>query len=97
MYSGYTPLCQTDQRLSANFRPDCLTTREKHWGVLSLFGVNASIVRVPILHKIKVQEMEVFPPASTLPSLRDLYGIAPNATGDMTTEQFVRQLRDEWD
>ncbi len=48
-------------------------------------------------HKIKVQEMEVFPPASTLPSLRDLYGIAPNATGGMTTEEFVRKLRDEWD
>ena len=41
--------------------------------------------------------MGVFPPASTLPSLRDLYGIAPNATGDLTTEEFVRQLRDEWD
>ena len=53
--------------------------------------------RANFAHKIRVQEMEIFPPASTLPSLRDLYGIAPNATGDMTTEEFVRQLRDEWD
>ena len=47
-------------------------------------------------YRITVQEMTILPPDSELPSLRDLYGIAPDATGDKTTEQFVRQLRDEW-
>ena len=33
------------------------------------------------------------PPAVTLADLR---GIAPNCTVDLSSEEFVRQLRDEW-
>lgn len=28
---------------------------------------------------------------------RDIWGISPNATGDLSSEEFVRNLRDEWD
>jgi hypothetical protein len=30
------------------------------------------------------------------PDWNDLLGIAPDATGDLSSEQFVRNLRDEW-
>ena len=47
-------------------------------------------------YKINVREMEVLPPSEELPSLSDLRGIAPGATGDKSSEQFVRELRDKW-
>ena len=47
-------------------------------------------------YKIDVREMKVLPPSEKLPSLRDLYGIAPDATGDKSSEQLVREQRDEW-
>lgn len=45
-------------------------------------------------HEIDVQAIEAFPPEDELPSLDDLLGIAPNATGNLSSEEFVRQLRD---
>ncbi len=51
----------------------------------------------PMPYKIDVQEIEVLPPSDELPSLRDLYGIAPGATGGKSSEEFVRELRDNWD
>jgi len=47
-------------------------------------------------YKINVREMEVLPPTEELPTLSGLFGIAPNATGDKTSEQFVREMRDKW-
>ena len=38
----------------------------------------------------------MLPPAEELPTLSDLYGIAPGATGGMSSERFVRELRDAW-
>jgi len=32
----------------------------------------------------------------TLPKLSDLKGIAQSATGELSSEEFVRRLRDEW-
>ena len=42
-------------------------------------------------------EAEVLPPTEQLPTLSDLFGIAPGATGEKSSEQFVRELRDSWD
>ena len=47
-------------------------------------------------YKINVQEMEALPRTEELPTLSDLYGIAPSTAGDKTSEQFVREMRDEW-
>lgn len=33
----------------------------------------------------------------TLPDWDDVRGIAPNATGDMSSEEWIRQQRGEWD
>ena len=41
-------------------------------------------------------EIEIFPDESTLPSAGELFGIAPNATGEKSSEEFVRDLRRAW-
>lgn len=43
---------------------------------------------------IKVETMEILPEDDELPSLADLRGIAPDITGDLSSEEFVRMLRD---
>jgi hypothetical protein len=47
-------------------------------------------------HQIAVSHVEAFPPESDLPDWEDLRGRAPNATGSLTSEAFVRELRDGW-
>ena len=50
----------------------------------------------PFPYKIHVRDMAVLPSNEDLPSLSDLYGIAPSAEGEKPSEQFVRELRDGW-
>jgi hypothetical protein len=47
-------------------------------------------------HQVTVAQIEAFPPLSELPDWDDLRGRAPDATGDMSSEAFVRELRDGW-
>lgn len=47
-------------------------------------------------HQIAVTDIEIFPPESELPDWDDLRGRAPNATGGLSSEAFVRELRDGW-
>ena len=47
-------------------------------------------------HMITVREIEAFPPESELPDWDDLRGRAPDATGGLPSEVFVRELRDGW-
>jgi hypothetical protein len=47
-------------------------------------------------HLIDVSGIEIFPPDSELPDWDDLRGRAPLATGDLSSEAFVRELRDAW-
>jgi hypothetical protein len=56
--------------------------RYKHWDKFP-YAINAST-------------MEVYPDEDRLPSLFDLRGIAPQATGEMSTEQFIHSIRDVW-
>ena len=48
-------------------------------------------------YKIEVQEIEVWPPSEQLPSLQELRGVAPGLTGEKMPEEFIRELRDQWD
>ena len=43
---------------------------------------------------VKVKTIELLPEDDDLPSLTDLLGIAPDITGDLSSEDFVRNLRD---
>lgn len=47
-------------------------------------------------HLVSVNEIEPIPPDSELPDWEDLRGLARDATGDLSSEAFVRRLRDEW-
>jgi hypothetical protein len=47
-------------------------------------------------YEIVVDMIEIHPNIDQLPMLEDLIGISPNATGDKTSEDFVRGIRDEW-
>lgn len=48
-------------------------------------------------YKMEVKGMEILPPSEDLPSFEDIYGMAPGLTGGKSSEQFVREIRDEWD
>lgn len=43
---------------------------------------------------IKVEAIELLPDDDDLPSLMDLRGVAPGITGGLSSEEFVRNLRD---
>lgn len=45
-------------------------------------------------HSIIVEEIEIFEPDEQLPSIFELQGIAPDLTGDLSTDEFVRKVRD---
>lgn len=45
-------------------------------------------------HAMEVESIEVFPPEEDLPTFTALRGISPDMTGDMLSEDFVRQVRD---
>jgi hypothetical protein len=47
-------------------------------------------------HQVAVTAVEAFPPESELPDWEDLRGRAPDATGGLRSEAFVRELRDGW-
>jgi hypothetical protein len=47
-------------------------------------------------HLIGVRSIDAFPNDSELPDWEDLLGRAPAATGDLSSEAFVRELRDAW-
>jgi hypothetical protein len=44
-------------------------------------------------HEIIVEEIEIFPPDEELPDLYDLRGIAPDLTEKLSSEEFVRKIR----
>lgn len=45
-------------------------------------------------YAVSATEIEVFPEEEELPSILDLRGIAPQATGDLSSEDFIRRIRD---
>ena len=47
-------------------------------------------------HEIAVTGIDSFPPEDELPTWDDLRGRAPDATGQLSGEAFVRELRDAW-
>ena len=52
---------------------------------------------LPLTIETRQIEVEVLDPTEQLPTLSDLFGIAPGVTGEKSSEQFVRELRDSWD
>jgi hypothetical protein len=46
-------------------------------------------------HEISVEEIEIFSSDEDLPSLYNLRGIAPKLTGKLSSEEFIRKIRNE--
>jgi hypothetical protein len=47
-------------------------------------------------HAINVTGIDAFPPDDELPTWEDIRGRAPDATGELSSEAFVRELRNGW-
>jgi hypothetical protein len=43
---------------------------------------------------ISVKSIEIYPDENELPTFFDIKGIAPNATGNLSSEEFIRRLRE---
>ncbi|MEX1000052.1 MAG: hypothetical protein WD000_08895 [Thermodesulfobacteriota bacterium] len=46
-------------------------------------------------YKIIADSIDIYPPENELPTLGQLRGIEPNLTGEMTTYDFIRHIREE--
>lgn len=63
---------------------------------IEVFGTLNYRANVNFPHQITVTSIEAFPSESDLPDWDDLRGRAPNCTGELSSEAFVRELRDGW-
>ena len=43
---------------------------------------------------VNVDKLRVLKEENELPSIDDMLGMAPDITGDLTTEDYIRRLRD---
>lgn len=50
----------------------------------------------PFPYTVAVTSIESFPPDDELPTWEDMRGRAPDATGQLSSEAFVRELRSGW-
>jgi hypothetical protein len=63
---------------------------------VEIFGTLHYRIGAVLPHALSVTGIDAYPPESELPDWEDLRGMAPDATGDMSSEAFVRELRDGW-
>lgn len=63
---------------------------------VEVFGALHYRLGASFAHQIAVSLIEPVPPDSELPDWEDLRGRAPDATGGLSSEDFVRGLRDGW-
>jgi hypothetical protein len=47
-------------------------------------------------YAIDASDLEIYPPESELPSLLEIKGMAPDLTGELSTEEFLRKVRNAW-
>lgn len=52
---------------------------------------------IPFPYEIVVSDIDIYPVEADLPKFDDLRGLAPNATGNLSSEEFIRELRDGWE
>jgi hypothetical protein len=81
-------------------RVRCIFPRELHEKVKAAFGHFVRVHgdfkygwREHHPHEIKVKEIEILPRRDEMPDVRQMFGQAPNATGELTTEEFVENMR----
>ena len=63
---------------------------------VEIFGTLKYRAGASFPHQVSVTDIEAYPPEDELPDWDDIRGRAPDATGDLSSEAFVRELRDGW-
>jgi len=63
---------------------------------VEVFGVLKYRLAAPFPHQIAVTGIDVIPVDRDLPDWEDIRGRAPDATGDVSSEAFIRELRNAW-
>lgn len=61
---------------------------------VTVHGLMAYRVGNPFPIRITVERFEINPPEDELPTLASLWGMAPDLTGGLSSEEYIRQLRD---
>ena len=82
-------------RVTCSFRPD--KTEEALEALGRRIGVLGELTCPEgdrFQRTVKVETVGLLPEDGDLPSLADLRGIAPDIAGDLSSEEFVRNLRD---
>lgn len=78
--------------------PDELRERAKAaimaW--VTVTGVLKYLASAPFPHEITVSEIEIHEPEGELPDPSGLRGLAPDATGGQSSEDFIRDNRNAW-
>jgi hypothetical protein len=64
---------------------------------VEVYGTLRYRAGAPFAHQIAVTGLEAFPPEHELPDWEDIRGRAPDATGALSSEAFIRELRDGWE
>jgi len=63
---------------------------------VTVYGIVAYFETSIFPHQVRVRRIDIHEPSDSLPNLDKLRGIAPDATGERSSEEFVRTLRDDW-
>lgn len=83
-------------RVVCYFRDDQLERARGAIGrKVRVFGQVTYLARDPFPSRVQVERIDVLADDSALPSFLDLKGIAPQATGQLSSEDFVRLVRSE--
>jgi hypothetical protein len=47
-------------------------------------------------YKIEIVDISAMPEASELPNFHDLFGVSPHLPGELPSDEFIREVRNEW-
>jgi hypothetical protein len=85
------------RKVTCNFPPKLLDDAVSAVGrKVEVYGVLHYRSGATFPHQVQVTQIEAFPPESELPDWEDVRGMAPDATGELSSEAFIRELRDGW-
>jgi hypothetical protein len=86
-----------NKRVKCKFPPELYEDIYKAFGRrVEIHGRLTSVESRPFPVLVEATEITVFPPEDTLPSILEMKGIANGALGDQTIEEYIWEIRNEW-
>lgn len=83
------------QRVRCNFptkkKNDAISAIDKY---VTVFGIIKYRHKAIYPYEIDIDNIEINPPIDTIPKLADLKGIAPDLTGGLSSEEYIRKMRE---